>query len=165
MNDYLLRIMGTILLCALLTAVLPTGKTSAIIKSMTRLACVLVIVAPVLRFFKSGSIESLLQTTGEDFFAKSVISQDNEFIQYYSELRVRETERALEKELSDQYSVEATVQLIWHMETETFASVYSTENIRIESICVETQEEVQEEIKREIWLYLTENYCSEVLIE
>ncbi len=165
MNGYLLKIMGTVLLCALFTAILPDGKTSSVIKSMTRLACVLIIVAPILSFFKSGTLEDLLEGNEEDFFAQSVIREDTEFIQYYSELRVQETQKALEEELSNKYSIAAKVELYWRMEVETFADVYATENIRVEGIRVETQGEVQEEIKQEVWRYLTKNYCSEVLIE
>ncbi len=161
MNGYLLGVMGTVLLCSLLTAIAPEGKTSAVIKGVARLACVLTIVAPVLSFFKEGKLE---ENNGE-IFKESVIQTDVAYIQYYSEERVRETEIALINDLTEKGFEVKSVRLEWSLEKESFAEIYSAEHIRILRICVSLPEGVSEEVKTEMCSYLTKNYCSEVLIE
>ncbi len=165
MSGYLLSVIGTVLLCALLTAIAPDGKTSATVKGVARLACVLTIVAPVLEFFRSGSLNGLLGENGENFFSQTGIEGDSSFIQYYSELRINETENALEQELFDTYSVTVEVQLDWRMETETVAALYQVERVRIERIRIKLAEEIPKEVEENLKLYVKENYCSEVLLE
>ena len=72
MNTYLLRVLGAVILSALLTAILPSGKTSPLIVAVTRLLCVLAIVAPVFSFLKKGMIV-FEENNYEDFFSDSVI--------------------------------------------------------------------------------------------
>ncbi len=165
MNEYLLSVIGTVLLCTLLTAIMPEGKSTAVIKGIARLVCVLTIISPVLRFFKSGSIEDIIQGNEGIFFEESVIEKETAFIQYYSEMRVRETESSLEKEIGERYSLEVSVALIWELEEEAFADAYALQNLRIRQIRVLLPEKTNEEVRREIFAYLTENYRSEVLLE
>ncbi len=161
MNEYLLSVLGTVLLCSLLTAICPEGKTSTVIKGVARLACVLTIVSPMLYFFRTGSFGK----NQEDFLQGSVIQTDEAFIQYYSEARIVETERALLRELQEFYPSVAAVKLDWTMTEEAFGKGYSAEYIRIDRINVEVLGEVSEEVRTEMSAYLTKNYCSEVLIE
>ncbi len=162
MNGYALGVMGTVLLCSLLTAIAPEGKTSSVVKGVARLACVLAIISPVLAFLQSGSLEEF--STGGDFFAESVIVEDDSFIQYYCEMRVRETEEALEREIEEKYQTESDVTLAWSIENEQFKS-YELERIRVEEIRVSLKSSTSEEVKTSMAAYLRENYCSEVLIE
>ncbi len=164
MNGYITSVVGTVLLCALLTAIAPEGKTSATIKGIARLACVLTIVAPVLQFFQSGALRDLLGEKGK-FFSESVIEKDAAFIQYYSEMRINETERALERELKSKYSVDTEVEFEWRTEKENFLQIYAVQNLLIECIHLKTPNEVPKEVVEEMQLYVKENYCSEVLIE
>jgi hypothetical protein len=108
MSAYVLCVIGTVLLCAILNAVLPTGKTSGVIKGVARMACVVSIVMPVAIFFQSGEW-SLKETVFESDFAESVIQTDDAFIKYYSQMRVREAHVSLEKALKDEFLVEAEV--------------------------------------------------------
>ncbi len=162
MNGYLLGIMGTVLLCSLLTAIAPEGKTSSVIKGVARLACVLAIVSPVLAFLEKGEMQVF--SKGEDFFAESVIEEDGSFIQYYCEMRVRETEAALERELEEKYQTQTEVAFTWQREDEQFKT-YRLEGIRIQSIRITLQKSTAEEVKTSMAAYIRENYCSEVLIE
>ncbi len=161
MNGYLLSVMGTVLLCSLLTAIAPEGKTSSVIKGIARLACVLTIVAPAIRFFGGG----IVGENGEEIFGESVISTDESFIQYYSEKRVEETEQALATELERLYAPVDAVRIEWSVEKEKFGKIYETEYIKVQRIYVDLPEEISEEVKEEMCIYLTKNYCSEVLIE
>ncbi len=161
MTGYLLSVMGTVLVCSLLTAISPEGKTSAVIKGVARLACVLTIIAPVLRFFKTGDFE---KNTKENL-VESVIETDVSFIQYYSEERVRETEAALKKELEKEYGEITSLRIEWSLEREYFGGLYSVENIRVDRIRVTVPKGTAKEVEEEMCSYLTKNYCSEVLIE
>ncbi len=165
MNGYLLSVIGTVLLCSLLTAIAPEGKTSTVIKGVTRLACILVIIAPVLQFFKTGSFKGLFDEKGDNIFAENVIRVDEEFINYYSEKRVRQTELALEKELSEKYSVTVEVTVDWSTEKETFGGGYEAENIRVDRIRILLRTQTQEEVIENMRRYVQTSYCSEVLIE
>ena len=108
MSAYVLSVIGIILISAILTAILPSGKTSTVVKSVTRLACVISIVMPVLIFFQSGEW-SVGQTFFQEDFAETVIQTDEAFIQYYSEKRVLETENTLEEELYKEFQIKTDV--------------------------------------------------------
>lgn len=155
MNGYLLSIIGTVLICSLITAIAPEGKTSASVRGIAKVICTLAIIAPILHFFKTGELESFIDKNRQDFFVEDGIEADDEFIQYYSEMRIQQTEEALVVELFEKYEVECDVELDWSMETE----------IRIERIIVKVLQLASEEVKGDMRLYLVDNYCKEVLIE
>lgn len=165
MSGYLLMIIGTVLLCAVLTALAPSGKTSSVIKGIARLVCVLVIVAPVLRFFQTGEIPENSTGNVTAFLPQTGIEADEEFIKYYCELRIRDAEAALEEEIYDKYAVSAKVNLEWEKEKENVYGIYETEKIRIIQIRVVLKSAIEEEFVSAISKYLKENYCSEVVIE
>ena len=156
MSGYLLCVIGTVLLCSVLTAITPDGRTSTVIKGVARLACVLAIIAPVLNFLKTGDVSVFGDKNSQEIFSQEGIEGEGAFIQYYSEMRISQTQQALEREIKDKYSVFAEVCLLW--------SLVEGE-IRIDEICVKLPEKTGEEVKRAVWTYLTKNYCSEVLIE
>ena len=165
MSGYLLSIIGTVLLCAVLTAIVPQGKTSGVIKGVAKLACVLVIVSPVLRFFKTGEISGNSTENSPTFFPQTSIQTDGAFIQYYSEMRVRATESALQDEIFQLYGIQVEVSMLWERKKETVGKYYETERIKIKEIRIKCAEKPSKEFKEIMWEYLTQNYCSEVLIE
>ena len=81
MSVYVLSVIGTVLLCSILTSILPTGKTNSVIKGIAKLVCVISIVMPVLIFFQSGKW-SMNQNIFQKEFAESIIKTDEAFIQY-----------------------------------------------------------------------------------
>ncbi len=162
MNGYLLTVIGTVIFSSVLTAILPDGKTSGVVKGVAKLALVLVIVSPILQFFQNGDF-------GEDFlgenFSKSVIQTDERYIQYYSEMRINETEKALENELLKTFGIKTQVCLNWSSENEIVQGVYTVDSVKINRIQVVTDGKQNGEVVKSVWEYLTKNYCSEVLIE
>ena len=156
MSKYLLSIIGTVLLSAFLTAILPDGKTNGVIKAVARLACTLAIIAPILQFFQSGTAAFVEVKKTETIFSQSVIDAEESFIHYYSELRIRETEKALTQDIAEKYGIEVSVSIDWKKEEK---------EIFLEKIYVNTMEQQNEEALKNMWEYLTKNYCSEVLIE
>ena len=155
MNDYLLCVIGTVLVCSILTGIAPEGRTSAVIKGVARLSCVLAIIAPVLAFLKTGDVSVFSDKNGQEIFLQEGIEGESAFIQYYSEMRIQQTEESLEEGLFERYAVPCAVRLEWSVE----------EEIRIERIVVALLENVGEEVKGDMRLFLVENYCEEVLIE
>ncbi len=164
MSGYVLSVIGTVLLCAILTAILPSGKTGTVVKAVARLACVISIVMPVLGFFQSGEW-SVGKIFFQGDFAEEVIQMDEGFIQYYSEMRVREAQSALQRELLDEFGVETEVEICWTTEFGEFAEYYQEQKIKITRIRVSNTEKQSGEVVSAMWEYLTKNYCSEVLIE
>jgi hypothetical protein len=164
MSAYVLSVIGVILISAVLTAILPSGKTNTVVKGVTRLACVLAIIMPVLIFFQSGEWK-IGKTFFQEDFAQTVIQTDGSFIQYYSEMRVRDAEKKLEEELLKEFSVKSDATLFWEIEKGEYASYYEEEKIKITRIHVLNDKKQTEEVERAMWVYLTKNYCSEVLIE
>ena len=155
MSGYLLTVIGSVLVCSLITAIAPDGKTSASVKGVTKLVCILAVIAPILNFFKTDSVQGLIDKNRQGIFYEDVIEVDGEFIQYYSEMRIQQTEEVLSEKLFERYSVSCEVWLDWSFEGD----------IRIERIVVKLLENVDEEVKGEMRLFLVENCCGEVLIE
>ncbi|MBQ3221344.1 MAG: hypothetical protein IJB34_05230 [Clostridia bacterium] len=162
MSGYLLSIIGTVLLCALLTSIIPEGKTGNTIKGIAKLACLLVIIAPIPRFLRSTDLFDKIRKegteNGEKKLEQSVIMTDGSFIDYYCEMRIRNAESVLREEILSKYSLETAVTLYWSFED-------TSGDIRIDKIRIETQTPITEEKKKEMLDYLKKNYCSEVLIE
>lgn len=158
MSAYLLKIVGIVLISSVLTAILPNGKTSGVIKGVAKLLCLVVIVSPImqaLRVFHSNEKDGQ-----ENYFSQSVIKTDESFIQYYSETRILETEQALQKEINRLFNVESRVALEWEsMQNEGIVK------LKITKIHVQITAEIDDAKKEEIRVYLEKNYSSEVLVE
>ena len=154
MNGYLLSVIGTILLSALLTAILPNGKTSAVIKAITKLACLLVIISPVFSYIQAETGTS--NGNSSKNLSQSVIQTDESFITYYSEMRIQNAQVQLESEIKEKFGLDCRVAFTWK---------YDKENIRIIKLTVQPQTEISERQNSELYEYLTKNYCSEVVIE
>ena len=167
LDGYLLSIIGTVLLCSIITAIVPEGKTSTIIKGITRLVCLLVIISPIPYFLNRESIFDITNEentkTANGFFPQTVIQTDDAFIQYYSEMKIRETEGLLEREVKELFDVSANVTLNWVFDGEK--KNFNTDKIRLIKIVVQTKQELNEEQKQKMCNYLMKNYCSEVQIE
>lgn len=166
MSGYLLAIIGTVLLCAVLTAIVPEGKTANTIKGIAKLACLIVIIAPIPRFLQSTDLFDSIRAENESESQKkseeSVIKIDESFINYYCEMRIRNAEDYIREEILDKFAQETEVSFVWQVEDgdEEFLK-----NIRIMQIRVKTESTIKQEEKNAMWEYLTKNYCSEVLIE
>ena len=154
MNGYLLSVIGTILLSALLTAILPNGKTSAVIKAITKLACLLVIISPVFSYIQAETGTS--NENSSKNLSQSVIQTDESFITYYSEMRIQNAQVQLESEIKEKFGLDCRVVFTWE---------HDKENIRIIKLTVQPQTELSEQQNSELYEYLTKNYCSEVVIE
>ena len=108
MDAYILAVCGAVILSALVTIVLPEGKTGKFIGGILRLFCLLVMLTPLL---------ALLQTGGSgDVFAEETgakISLDDSFVAYMFDRRADEEERAVRERLAEEFGVRSAVQIGW----------------------------------------------------
>ena len=156
MSGYLLSVVGTILISAVLTVIIPDGKTAPTIKHIARLACLAIIISPIPKLFQKNT--SGTQING-NFFTEKVIQTDASFIQYYSELRINNLEAIMEREILEKFSINIKVEVECE-NVEDYTGELNVKRIRL----FETSG-VTEEKKMVVWEYLKQNYCSEVLIE
>ena len=106
MSEYLLGVIGTVLFSAILTMITPEGKTAVIIKAVTRLACLVVILLPILNFFQTGRLFEIN-------FANSGIRSDMKFIEYCSKINVENAEKLLKEEIEKEFELPCEVTLFW----------------------------------------------------
>lgn len=164
MNGYVLTVMGTVLLSAILTILVPEGKTSGIIKGVTKLACLIVIISPIPQFLKNERFFDVIRgesvENNEAFFEENGITADKSFIEYYCKWRVEETQTALQKELTEKFAVKLIVTIVWE-----FDDTVDADGIKITKIKIKMQEDVSQEMQTKITEYVRKTYCSEVQIE
>ncbi len=162
MNGYVLAVIGTVLISAVITAIIPEGRTSSVIKGVARLACVLTIVSPIISFFAKGDLSDEKNKTG--IFHEIGIEEDESYIQYVSAMRITETERLIEKEIEQKYSAQIDVRLQWENAEDGYG-IYQGEKLKITQIQVFCIDKTAKQSKKEIGQYLANAYGSEVWIE
>ena len=164
MKEYLLSIIGIVLISSILLAIMPDGKTASVIKGTTKLSCLLVIISPIIGYFDSNIRNSNNAEKAGNFFQETVIDEDESFIQYYSEKRIYLAEIALEEELFEHFQVNTKVTLCWEI-LDFQMDAYSGNNIKVCSIAVNSKDGMEDSMKKKVCEYLENKYCSEVLIE
>lgn len=162
MREYVLSIVGTVLLSAVITAILPDGKTAVTIKSVAKTLCVLIIVSPILTYFQRNAEASAILGNSQINFLETDIQSDQAFIQYFSNQRVLQTQTQLERELKERYGLSLTVVCVWEWRKRENVGY---EEVYISQIRVQGAKEERKELQQEILEYLTKNYCEEVLLE
>ena len=123
MSAYLLGVVGTVLFASMLILIMPDGKTSSVVKASVRLACLVVIVSPILIFFQTGRLFDLN-------FTNVSIETDADFIEYCSKINVEQAEKSLKKCLEDEFDINCDVVLIWKP-TQVYEDKYEILKIRI----------------------------------
>ena len=164
MKEYVISVIGIVIISAILAAIIPDGKTSSMIKGITKTACVAVIIAPIVQFFQAGKTPQFLYGNSQDNFSQSGIETDVAFIQYYSEKRVEETQNKLQEELWEKYGLQTRVVLEWEWREKAENKGSATE-IYIMKIRIYGMENQEDLIRNEVMEYLSNSYCSEVQIE
>ena len=159
MNGYLLSIIGTVLFSSFIVAILPEGKMSGTIKGVAKMVCLLAIIAPIPQYMQK---QKNLKNTEEvqNFFSITGIQSDVSFIQYYSEMRIKDAEQLLEREIQEKFSYQADVLL---KIDDTYSGADAID-IKIACIylCIPNAES---EMEAQIQMYLVEKYGCEVLFE
>lgn len=156
MSAYLFAVSGTVIIAAIVTAIAPEGKISGIIKTAVKLVCVIVIAEPIAKYFVSLGKDENPTFSDKNFFDESVITVDEDFIKYCSELRIAEAERQIEAEILNKYSLMAKVTLEWQTE--------EGGRVKIGRILVNVSAETGENTKEKLRNELTETYGAETEI-
>lgn len=122
MTEYLMKIMGMVLIAVVLTNLLPTGKTSAMIKNIVRLCIYLCILTPVFEFFLSlgGNAKPTFLEIFTDYFSENVIVTDESYIKYCSEKSIQNAENGIEKKILEAYGFTVEIELQASVETSSF---------------------------------------------
>ena len=162
LDGYLLCIIATTLLASVLTAILPEGKTTGVVKGVTKLVCLLSILSPIPQFLQKQSFFDLFkeentQKTWEDF-SQSVIPTDESFIKYVSNMRMRLLEEELSTAIRSKFGVICAVKLDGEIDEET--AVITTKTVMITFFSRVTDEE-----KQTIKQYLEKQNLNEVQFE
>ena len=164
MKEYVISVIGIVIISSILVTIVPDGKTSSMIKGVTKTACVAVIIAPIVQFFQVGETPNFLYGNSQDIFLQSGIETDVAFIQYYSEMRIEETQDKLRDELREKYGLQTQVALEWEWR-EKMENKGTAAEIYITKIRIYGMENQEDSIKNEVMEYLSNSYCSEVQIE
>ena len=164
MSGYLLSIIGIVLISAIISALTPEGKTSAVIKGAAKLCCLIVILSPIVNFFigKGGDGEKIFSV----FSKESVIQTDEAFINYCSNKRIESTQKQLEEKIKEDYDCFVCVSFVWEYEeneVEIFSlKGYEDREIKIKKILITSERETKEEVKAQIERELSSLYGCEV---
>ena len=159
LDGYLLCIIGTTLFSAILTGILPIGKTSELIKGVAKLICLLSILSPIPQFLQNQSFFDVFQdkNTAQDKenLSQSVITIDEPFIDYFCKMRITLLQEQIQTELQRIYAVECCIVL--DCETDR-----KNGDLNLERIFVSVGADVSEEVKNQIRFHLETYYDSEV---
>ena len=150
MSGYLLSVIGIVLFSSIVIAVLPNGKTGDMIRGITRIACVITMLSPVVYFFvDDGNLDG--------FFGEKRIETEVAFIQYCSEERIEQAESLLLKDLSEKYVGVEKVEIEWENEKIHFGG-YAADGIKIVKIIVFVNRALPNNVENEMMEYLFNQY-------
>ncbi|MBE5752677.1 MAG: hypothetical protein E7343_01245 [Clostridiales bacterium] len=147
MTNYLLSVVGIVLISTVLTNILPLGKTTSLIKNILRLCAYLAVLSPIFEFANNG-----LNNGGnffENYFSETVINTDESYIEYCSSKSINETERLIENRLKEEYSIDSTVTLVVEKVNESADLKIEKIIVEINDISSEKQEEIKMDFKKE----------------
>ena len=155
MSDYLLSVVGIVFLSSMINAIIPEGKTSGMVKSVVKLLCILVILTPFAKIMQNDGLSL------EDYFSKSVIKIDENFIEYCSEKTILTAQTQMEKEILDEFETQTSVRLEWVYDAADKENSAMQNRIKITCIYIEAPIENQSQIQE----YLVQRYGCKVVME
>ena len=107
MEGYILAVCGAVILSALVTILLPEGKTGKFINGMLRVFCVAVMLVPLYGMFEKFGAPSLPEGGSDE------VALDESFMErVFSEQALAQAE-ALEKSLSEDPGISVSAEILW----------------------------------------------------
>ncbi len=107
MKEYILSVAGIVLLSAVITVILPSGKMGKFIKGAMKLFTLVVLVSPFVKNFdKSATL-----------YSEATVPMDGEYLSYCAATLAKADEKAIAQELSQTFSVAAEVEVERRAET------------------------------------------------
>ncbi len=107
MKAYILSVCGAVLISALVTLLMPEGRSGKFIGGILRLFCLLAILAPLLAFVRSDL---------PDLSSSAQSAPDGAFIEYFYGRYAKEQGKMLEKTLEEEFSLSLNVQIGWEID-------------------------------------------------
>lgn len=106
MQAYILSVCGAVIISALVTLLLPEGKTGKFINGILKLFCLLVVLVPLFGFFKELKNPGFPDSSQE-------ASLDDGFIDYAFAVRAKEDGEKIDKTIADEFSVVVSSSVAW----------------------------------------------------
>ena len=106
MQAYILCVCGAVIISALVTLLLPEGKTGKFINGILKLFCLLVVLVPLFGFFKELKNPDFPDSSQE-------ASLDDGFIDYAFDVRAKEDGEKIDKTIADEFSVVVSSSVAW----------------------------------------------------
>ena len=128
-----MKIIGMVVFSVIFTNLLPSGKTSLLIKNTIRLCVYLCILTPALNFFTLFSGENSTNVTEifTDYFSETVIPADEFYIKYCSEKTIENAEEIIMKKVAEEHGI--TVEITLHASVDIRSFVIKIENGEIQA--------------------------------
>ena len=104
------------------------------------------------------------KNTGE-IFSQTGIQTDGEFIQYYCEFRIKETQEKLREEIAEKFQIQTQITFVWEIQEDKVAGLYLSENLFIREAQILCLEQASESLKERIADYVKNTYGCGVRVE
>lgn len=95
MKAYILSVAGVILISAIISILVPSGKMGKFIKGMTKLFILAVLISPFVSWLKGGDF----------LFSSKDVGSDEKYLRNYVAMLTDEDEAAIEAALAEEYGI------------------------------------------------------------
>lgn len=133
MKEYILAVCGAVVISALISLLMPEGKTGRFIGGILKLFCLLVMLVPLFQMFKQFTIPE----SGEEVSAG--YAPDEDFLIYVYEKQAAAREEEIEKLVGKEFSVDVNADILW--EYAQYACNVTGIEIKIENFGIYEEEE------------------------
>lgn len=114
MSSYILSVCGAVIISALVSIIMPEGKTGKFINGIVKITCVLIMVSPIISWVyklkgeKSQSVNNIK------------VDIDDDFLNYFNNVKAEELEKEIKKIIENQYDIEVFVEIDWQISNYAF---------------------------------------------
>ena len=106
MKEYILAVCGAVVIAALISLLLPSGKTGRFIGGILKLFCLLVMLVPLFRMFGNFVLPDAEKPA-------AAYGPDEEFVRYVCEQQAQARAEEVEKAVEEKFSVDVSVEVEW----------------------------------------------------
>lgn len=133
MKEYILAVCGAVVISALISLLMPEGKTGRFIGGILKLFCLLVMLVPLLQMFKQFAVPE----EGEEVSAG--YEPDEDFLLNIYEKQAAAREDEIEELVEKEFSVDVSADVVW--EYAQYACNVTEIRIKIENFGIYGDEE------------------------
>ena len=107
MKEYILAVCGAVVISALISLLLPEGKTGRFIGGILKLFCLLVMLVPLFQMFEQFTIPENGQEVSSEY------EPDEDFLLYVYEKQAEAREEEIEEIVEKEFSVDVSTDVLW----------------------------------------------------